>query len=73
MQTKFKRHQKVKLLVDPNPDLIEYYSEGEKVSKGMLGEINIILPNGHYHIAILNEKGEKIAYTEMSEESLEEI
>ena len=80
MQTKFKRHQKVKILVDPDPEYIEYHSENEeeaktnqKIKKGMLGEINILLPNGLYHVRILNEKGEIIAYAPFAEEDLEEI
>ena len=27
MQTKFKRHERVRLLVDPNPEFAEYYVE----------------------------------------------
>ncbi|MEK6818455.1 MAG: hypothetical protein AABY10_00820 [Nanoarchaeota archaeon] len=74
MQTKFKRHEKVRLLADPNPEFIEYYSEKEEpIRKGMLGEINVILPNGEYHIKIVDKEGNTIAYVEMSEEYLEEM
>ena len=74
MQTKFKRHEKVRLLADPNPEFTEYYSEKEEpIRKGMLGEINVILPNGEYHIKIVDKEGNTIAYVEMSEEYLEEM
>ncbi len=75
MQTKFKRHQKVKLLVDPNPEYIEYSEEYEKspIKKGMTGEINILLPNGQYHVKILDKKGNVIAYAPLAEEELEAI
>ena len=73
MQTIFKRHQKVRLLADPDPEYVEYYSSEEKpIKKGMSGKVNVILPNGQYHIEIIDEKtGETIAYAPMSEESLE--
>lgn len=79
MHTKFKRHQKVILLIDPNPEYIEYSPEIEEenpdnlpqIKKGMLGEINILLPNGQYHVRILNKKGETIAFAPMDEENLE--
>jgi len=75
MQTKFKRHQAVKLLADPNPEYIEYYNEKEApIKKGATGKINILLPNGQYHVAIINKKTEEIiAYVEVPEESLEKI
>lgn len=75
MQTKFKRHQSVKLLTDPNPEYIEYYSDDETpIKKGAIGKINILLPNGQYHVAIINKKTkEVIAYVEIPEESLEKI
>ena len=75
MQTKFKRHEMVRLLVDPDSEYIEYAEEYDnekpKIKKGMIGKINIILPNGQYHVEILNEKGNVIAYVPMSEEFLE--
>ena len=56
MQTKFKRHQPVKLLIDPNPEYTEPYAEPPIViKKGMTGKINIILPNGQYHVEIIQE------------------
>lgn len=77
MQTKFKRHQRVKLLIDPNPEYIEYNEEIEQphipIVKGMTGEINILLPNGQYHVRILDKKGETIAYVPLDEENLEAI
>jgi len=80
MQTKFKRNQKVRLLIDPDPEYIEYHTENSsnpeslpEIKKGSVGEINIILPNGKYHVEILNEKNEPIAYVPMDEESLESV
>ena len=75
MQTKFKRHQKVKLLADPDSEYVEYYSEDEpRIKKGMFGKVNILLPNGQYHVAIIDEKTEEtIAYVMMDEEFLEAV
>ncbi len=77
MQTKFKRHQKVKLLIDPDPEYIEYsadYDESQpKIKKGMKGKVNIILPNGKYHVEILDDKENIIAYLPIAEEYLEQI
>ena len=80
MQTKFKRHQKVRLLRAPNLEDVEpYFDHPEKEVKeinievGMIGEINIILPNGQYHVKILDKKGETIAYAAFDEESLEAV
>lgn len=75
MQTKFKKHQKVILLVDPNPEYIEYGSELESpvpIKKGMEGEVNIILPNGKYHVKIFDKKGKMLAYVPVDEEQLGE-
>ncbi len=73
MNTKFKRHQKVKLLLTPlEKDVEPYDEENPQIKKGMVGEINMILPNGQYHVLIRNEKGNKIAYIVMDEEALEE-
>ncbi|MAG38308.1 hypothetical protein CMI45_02895 [Candidatus Pacearchaeota archaeon] len=78
MQTKFKRGQKVKLLVNPDPEYIEYHeevsdnpSEIKEIKKGSIGEINIILPNGQYHVEFHDKDGNAIAYVPMAEESLE--
>ena len=79
MQTKFKRHQKVRLLINPDPEYIEYHSEDEEnikeipIKKGMTGRINIILPNGQYHVEIDDKKGNIIAYCAVNEEDLEAI
>lgn len=74
MQTKFKRHDRVKLLVSPDPEYVEYYvDEPVEIRAGMVGEINILLPNGQYHVEIEDENGEAIAYAPMDEESLELI
>ncbi|MDO8460666.1 MAG: hypothetical protein Q7S74_06140 [Nanoarchaeota archaeon] len=81
MQTKFKRHQKVRLLLDPDLEYVEYHTEGSPdvqdqtpIKKGMVGKINILLPNGQYHVEIIDEKtGETIAYVPMAEEHLEAI
>lgn len=78
MQTKLKRHQKVRLLKDPDPEYVEYHTELSKsqqvpIRKGMIGEVNIILPNGEYHIRILDEDGNEFAYVPMAEEDLEPI
>ena len=79
MNTKFKRHQKVKLLRNPNITDIEPYQEDKEfeefpeIKKGASGEVNIILPNGNYHVLIRDKKGNKLAYVVMDEESLEAI
>lgn len=78
MQTKFKRHQLVRLLREPNPEYIEYSEESESpkeipIKRGMKGRINIILPNGQYHVEILDEKGSILAYAPFNEEDLEAI
>jgi hypothetical protein len=73
MQFKFKRHQKVIILVDPDPEYIEYDPDLKKevlIKKGALGEINIILPNGKYHVKIMDKKGKTIAYAPFNEEDL---
>jgi len=77
MQTKFKRHDRVKILVDVNPEYVEYVEENNSekipIQKGMEGEINIILPNGKYHVKILDKKGNILAYAPIDEEYLELI
>ena len=76
MQTKFKRHQPVTLLRDADPEYVEYHNEAEEnfseapVKKGMKGRINIILPNGQYHVEVFDKKNKVIAYCSMSEEDL---
>jgi hypothetical protein len=84
MQTKFKRHDKVKILILPDEEYIEYHDESSdsqiqgdenpsKVQVGMYGRINILLPNGQYHVEILDSEGKTIAYAPMPEEALEKI
>ncbi len=73
MNTKFKRHQKVKLLLTPlEKDVEPYIEENPQIKKGMTGEINVILPNGQYHVLIKDKKGNKMAYVVMDEEAMEE-
>ncbi len=75
MQTKFKRHQPVKIKISPNKEYIEYSEEYlssvPQIKAGMKGKINILLPNGQYHVEILDKKGNVIAYAPFSEEDLE--
>ncbi len=78
MQTKFKRREEVKLLREPNPEYIEYSEFEEDPSKivikiGMKARINMLLPNGQYHIEILDSEGNVVAYAPMSEDDLEKI
>jgi hypothetical protein len=80
MQTKFKRHQKVKVLVAPDPQYVEYHTENpsneeseetKPIVKGMSGIINILLSNGKYHVEILDENSKTLAYAPFAEEDLE--
>lgn len=71
MQTKFKRHQKVKILRSPNPEYIEYYEDEIPITSGMHGKINILLSNGKYHVEILDKEGKTLAYSVFEEEELE--
>lgn len=81
MNYKFKKHQAVKILLPPNKEYLEYHSEDEEksledhpeIKKGMKGRINMILPNGQYHVEIHNDKGNIIAYAPFSEEDLESL
>jgi len=76
MQTKFKRGDKVILLRDPDPEYIEYHNEDDPefeeipIKKGMRGKINMMLSNGRYHLEILDNKGNILAYVPMDEEDL---
>ena len=78
MNTKFKRHQDVIILKTPDKEYIEYHNEDEKgfkelpIEKGMKGRINILLPNGKYHVEIFDKKGNILAYAPFDEEELEE-
>ena len=79
MNTKFKRHQLVKILKSPEKEYIEYHNEDDNDFKeipiiaGMQGKINIILPNGKYHVEILDKKGKILAYAPFEEDELEAI
>lgn len=74
MQTAFKRHQKVRLLVSPRKDDIEPYTdEPLLLGPGTIGSINILLPNGRYHVKIEDEEGNELAYVAMDEEQLEAV
>lgn len=78
MNLKFRRHQKVRLLRNPLEEDIEPHTEDEEdekviVKKGMAGEINIVLPNGRYHVRVFGKNGEVIAYVAMDEDALEKI
>ena len=74
MQTKFKRHQNVILLQDPDPEYIEYYEDvQEPILKGMHGKVNMLLPNGKYHVEIDNPAGEIIAYVVLDEDGLQAV
>ncbi len=78
MQTKFKRHTPVKIIRSPDPEYIEYHNESESnikeipIKAGVKGKINILLPNGKYHVEILDEKDKTLAYAVFNEEDLEE-
>ena len=77
MNTKFKRHQEVRILRAPDPEYVEYHNEDQigfqelPILKGMKGKINILLPNGQYHVEILDKKGNILAYAPFNEEDLE--
>ncbi len=81
MNNKFKRQQSVKILVEPNPEFLEYHNPDDEekaiegkhplIKKGMKGKVNIILPNGQYHIELHDNKGNTIAYAPFNEEDLE--
>ena len=72
MNTKFKRHDKVKLLISPSESDIESYEEEDAhIKRGTEGEVNMLLSNGRYHILIKNANGDKLAYVVADEEALE--
>ncbi|MEK6927216.1 MAG: hypothetical protein AABX11_02185 [Nanoarchaeota archaeon] len=79
MNTIFKRNQLVKIKRLPNSEYIEYNFEDNdeadqvNIEVGMKGKINIILPNGQYHVEILDKKGNVIAYAPFNEEDLEAV
>jgi len=63
----------VKILREPDPEYVEYYEDPVPIKKGAKGKINIILPNGKYHVEILDEEGQALAYAPFDEESLEAV
>ncbi len=69
----FKRHQDVILKTEPNQEYVEYNEEHEgfPITAGMKGRVNLIMPNGQYHVEIFNEKKEIVAYALMYEEELD--
>ncbi|MEK6850100.1 MAG: hypothetical protein AABX85_00840 [Nanoarchaeota archaeon] len=77
MQTKFKRGDKIVLTADVHSDYIEYHNEDDSdfqeipIKKGMKGKINVLLPNGKYHVEIFDKKGGILAYVPVDEEDLE--
>ena len=73
MNTKFKRHQRVRLLSKPRAEDIEPYQPNVKINSGIEGTINILLPNGRYHVKISDKKGDEVAYVAMDEEQLESL
>jgi hypothetical protein len=78
MDTKYKRHQKVKLLRAPDPEDVEYHTENSDqeqvpIKAGMIGTVNVILQNGTYHVKILDEAGNELAYAPFDEDSLEAV
>jgi len=78
MQFKFKKHQRVKILVSPDAEYVEYHTENSnvkdsKIIPGMKGKINVILPNGKYHVEILDDNEKEFAYAPFDEDQLESI
>lgn len=80
MNTQFKKRQPVKILVIPDKEFIEYHNPEDEESAienhpdikvGMSGKINMVLPNGRYHVELHDKKGNIIAYAPFSEEDLE--
>ena len=76
MNAKFKKHQSVILIRDPDPEYIEYsvdYADSPvPIKKGMKGKVNLILPNGQYHVEILSPGNKTIAYLKADEDIIEE-
>lgn len=78
MEGTFKQHQKVRLIVDPDPEYVEYHTEntGEEIvpiKKGMTGEINMLMQNGQYHVKIFDTDGDEFAYVVVDESFIEAI
>lgn len=71
MNNKFRRHQKIRLLHAPNAEYIESYTDKKiDIKAGMIGKINLLLPNGQYHVEIIQD-GETVAYVMADEDQLE--
>jgi hypothetical protein len=71
MQPKFKIKDRVIITGSPDPEYVESYHEPEiPIVAGMKGKINLIMPNGQYHVEIQDDKGEVIAYALFHEEQL---
>lgn len=74
MHAKFKRHQKVVLLAMPKEDDIELYVPApHNIRSGTIGFINLLLPNGRYHVRIEDSEGNEVAYVAMDEEQLKAV
>lgn len=71
----------VRILKSPDLSYVEYNNEGQEefeelpIKEGMLGRINILLPNFQYHVAILHPKDKTkiLAYAPFSEDELEAV
>ena len=74
MKFKFKKNDIVRIKILPDNEYLEYSPDFEdfKLKKGMKGKINVILPNGKYHIEIMNDKDEIVAYAPFDESQIEE-
>lgn len=73
MDTKFRRQEYVILKRAPLSEDTEPWIEEIAVKAGMKGKINVILPNGRYHVEIYDENGKVVAYAAMDEDDLERI
>ncbi len=71
MNTAFKRHQAVTILRIPDLDRVEWYEKEQPLTKGMQGTINILLPNGQYHVEIKDKAGNILCYAPFNEEDLQ--
>lgn len=76
MRTQFKKGQKVKIVIVPDSEYIEYHTENTgheqtSIKAGMKGKVNVILPNGRYHVLIFDEDGKELAYAPFDEDALE--
>ena len=53
------------------PEEVDRFISKVKIESGMKGQVNLILPNGQYHVRIFDSKGSIIAYAPFNEEDLE--